>query len=244
MIKPSAAVSSSTRSLALRLFFVAFALVAASLVLTGFGRTFFLPLARRTFSAPWFVYVHGTLFLTWIGLLTTQSILVARHRTTLHRSLGRVAAGLIPLMVASGVVVAFWASARDVRKGGGDEVVAFFCGELMDMLLFGVLATAALLTRRHPQAHKRLIVLATLAILGAAVGRIPVLDDVSNYVTFALLLCLVGYDFRVRPRLHPATAAGGLFLLAGTFSQNYIGSTSLWLEFGRRLLGFVHYGAA
>lgn len=188
MIKPSAAVSSSTRSLVLRLFFVAFALVAATLVLTGFGRTFFLPLARRTFSAPWFVYAHGTLFLTWIGLLVTQSTLVARHRTALHRSLGRVAAGLIPLMVASGVVVAFWASARDVRKGGGDEVVAFFCGELMDSL--------------------------------------------------------VGYDFRVRSRLHPATAAGGLFLLAGTFSQNYLGSTSLWLEFGRRLLGFVHYGAA
>lgn len=156
-----------------RAYFVVFALAIAALVLTGFGRTFFLPLARRTFSAPWFVYVHGALFLTWIVLLLSQSALVVRRRTRAHLRVGRVAFAIVPLMVGSGVVVAIWSSARDLSRGGGDGVVATFGGELMDMLVFGTLATAGLLTRRYAQWHKRLIVLATLGVLGAAVGRIP-----------------------------------------------------------------------
>jgi hypothetical protein len=97
---------------ATRMFFITMSLVIAVLVLTGFGRTFFLPLARRSFSAPWFVYLHGMLFLTWIGLLVAQSVLVAKRGTPTHRQLGRAAVAMIPMMIVSGAAVAFWSSAR------------------------------------------------------------------------------------------------------------------------------------
>lgn len=225
---------------ATRILFITFSLVIASLVLAGFGGTFFVPLARGTFSAAWIVYAHGALFLTWVGLLIAQSVFVARRRTSTHRRLGAVAVALIPLMVVSGVVVAFRSSARALESGGGDSVVSASGGELMDMLLFAVLGTAALVWRRHPQAHKRLIVLATLALLGAAVGRIPGIGTAANYVTFGLFLSLVGFDVRVRSAIHRATLVGGLFLLVGVFSQPSLGMTPWWLDVGRRILDGLH----
>ena len=220
-----------------RAFFMAFALVVAALVLAGFTRTFFLPLARGTFTAPWFVYVHGSLFCTWVGLLTAQSALVARRRTATHRRLGRVALALIPLMIASGVAVAIWSSVRDFDRGGGDAAVSLFGGELIDMLVFGTLAAAALLMRLHSASHKRLIALATLVLLGAAVGRIPVIGLAANYLVAALLLCLAGYDLRTRSTIHVTTAVGGVLLLIDMFASPFLGATPRWQAVGRQLLG-------
>lgn len=232
------------RTAKLRRFFVWFALLVAVLVLTGFTRTFFIPLVRRTFNAPWFVYVHGGLFLTWIGLLITQAALIVRRRSRVHIRVGRVAFGLVPLMLCSGIAVAYWSSARDLSQGGGDSVVSTFGGELMDMLVFGVLATAALVLRRSPQAHKRLILLATLAVLGAAVGRIPVVGQAANYVTVALVVAIAVYDLVVQMRLNRTTVLGGLFLLVGIFSQGILTTTTLWLNLGRTLLSLIPYGDA
>ena len=75
-------------------------------------------------------------------------------------------------MVVSGVAVALWASVRDFSR---DSAVTFFGGQLMDMFMFLSLASASFVARSNPQVRKRLIVLATLAILGAAIGRIPAL---------------------------------------------------------------------
>src|SRR5262245_15706509 len=81
-----------------RRFFVGFAVTVTLLVLVGFTRTFFVPLARQVFVAPWFVYAHAACFFAWISLLVTQSVLVASRRTPVHRRLGQVAFGLVPLM--------------------------------------------------------------------------------------------------------------------------------------------------
>ena len=217
-------------------FFVGFALLVSVLVLAGFSRTFFVPLLRRTFDAPWFLYLHAGLFLTWIGLLVAQTLLIVRRQPRAHIGIGRVAFGLIPLMLCTGVAVAYWSSARDLQRGGG-SVVSTFGGELMDMLAFGVLGFAAMALRRSSQAHKRLMLLATLAVLGAAVGRIPVVGQAANYVTVALVAAIAIYDLVTEARLHRATVLGGLFLAVGIFSQSALTTTPLWLNVGQELLG-------
>jgi hypothetical protein len=224
-----------------RRFFVGFSLTVGILVLAGFARTFFIPLARQRLSAPWFVYLHGTLFLSWVALLIAQSLLIATRHVSWHRRLGPVGAGLVPAMVASGVAVAIWATARDVKAGQGDSAIGLFFGELMDMALFAGLGTAALLTRHRPEVHKRLILLATLALLGAAVGRIPILGKAANLVTFFLLATVAGRDLVRLGRVHSATLWGGLVLVAGILVQTPVGATSLWLSVGRRVLNVLQY---
>ncbi len=225
-----------------RRFYLGFALVAAAFVLAGFTRTFFLPLARRTFSAPWFVYGHAALLLTWIALLVLQASLVVRRNLPLHRRLGRVAVGLIPCMVISAVVVANWATARDYRATPGDRIIAFYFGELMDMVMFGTFALFAYHQRNRPAAHKRLMLLATLALLGAAIGRIPVIGTASNYITLGMLGAIVLVDYAGLRRLHPATLIGGLGLIIGIFTEEPLGATPQWLSLGKSIIARVHYG--
>lgn len=217
-------------------FFVAFIAAVILLVLAGFGRTFVVPLLRGTFSAPWFVYVHGALFFAWLGLLMMQALLAMRRRVDWHRRLGGVGAALVPAMVVSGLAVACWATRRDVAAGQEREALAFFFGQCMDMLLFGTLASAAMLLRGTPAMHKRLVLLATLAILGAAVGRIPGLGVAANGVTVALLVCLALFDLHSIRRIHRATGYGSIWLLGGIFMEEPLGNTATWLAMAQSII--------
>src|SRR5260370_16266546 len=84
-----------------RFFYTAMAVVAASLVFTGFARTYYL---RHLFTnAPLkpLLHLHGFLFTSWLVLLLAQVPLVASKRTDLHRRLavpGRVPAALMVLV--------------------------------------------------------------------------------------------------------------------------------------------------
>ncbi len=213
----------------------AFAALVAVAVLLGFGRTFFLPLAQGRFSAPWFVYVHAALFLIWVTLFGTQVTLAAKRRMQWHRRLGWSAVAIVPMMTASGVVVAVWATHRDLSRGQ-TGALAFFCGLLMDMLLFFAFASVALVMRRRPAVHKRLMVFATVAVLGAAIGRIPVVGDAANAIAVGLVLAVAAFDVTIDGRLQAVTVVGGAILLAGIFSETPLGQTETWARVGPSVL--------
>lgn len=222
-------------------FYLGFGIAAATLVLAGFARTFFLPLARGQFSRPPLVYVHGALFFGWVTLLIVQGQLAASRRLMLHRRLGWIAVALIPAMAASGVGVSVWATARDLKAGRGDAAASFFFGQFMDMLLFAGLSSVAIAKRHRPDTHKRLIVMATIAILGAAIGRIPFIGRVDSAVTLALVLSMASHDLTVRRRVHPATLYGGLAVIGGGLLQGPVGATGIWLSTARRIIGLAAY---
>ena len=70
-------------------FYLGFALVGLAVVALGFGVTYALPMMRRSFSAPWFVHLHGASALAWVMLLIAQAQLVRVRRTPLHRRIGQ-----------------------------------------------------------------------------------------------------------------------------------------------------------
>ena len=226
-----------------RYFMLVFALTSAGLVLAGFTRTFFIPLIQQTFAAPWFVYVHGAFFFTWVALFIAQAGLVASRRVAVHRRLGQVAVPLIPLMALSGLTVAFWSTARDFRAGHDASVIAFFFGELADIAMFVMFAVSAIALRRQSEWHKRLIVLATLAVLGAAIGRIPVVGALANYITPGLLITLIAFDFASRGRPHVMSLLGSAAFVILTFTEDLIGATNGWQFLGTTLIGLVPYGS-
>ena len=79
-------------------YFIGFALIFAAIVLTGFSRTFFLPMARGTLSKPLIVHLHGAFFFAWTGLLIAQAVLAATKRLRLHRKVGSIAGWLVLLI--------------------------------------------------------------------------------------------------------------------------------------------------
>lgn len=216
-------------------------MVSTALVLAGFSHTFFLPIARGMFIGPLTLYVHASCFLAWIFLLVVQTALAYSRHLGSHRRFGLISLILIPAMTASGVAVSLWATARDLRAGQGDVALAFLFGLFMDVAAFAALASLAVVLRRKPQVHKRLIAFATIGLLGPALTRIPILEGVTTPIFIALLLSVVAYDLLTLRRIHAATLWGGGGLFVSGLLQVPLGATTIWLSAAKRLMALVPY---
>jgi hypothetical protein len=214
--------------------------ITASLVFWGFSRSFFL---RPLFTAEplsTLLYMHGFLMSAWFLLFIAQVGLVATHRIEWHRRLGVIGALLALLIVIAGALT----SIRAMQLGHVPTGTTRDEGLLIGWLNFGVFAglvSAALLLRRRSDYHKRLMLLATLSIAIAGIGRIPVerlpISDFwrsgGPYGLFSpdLLLpyAVVLWDTCRHRRLHVAFAAGLLwFVVLDRFAGDLVGGTLLW----------------
>src|SRR6476620_1715157 len=197
-------------------YFVAFAVVFAAIVLIGFSRTFFLPMARGTLAKPLIVHLHGAFFFTWTGLLFTQAVLAATKRLRLHRKVGSIAGWLVLPMVLLGTIVATRDTVHDFKAGDGDAALSFYYGELADLAMFGLLAGGAMLLRHKPDYHKRWVILGSLGLIGAAVGRIPEISAFFLFIFIGLIASVAAYDIASRRTVHRATLIGAaIFWLLG-----------------------------
>ena len=156
-----------------RLFYTFMAAAILITVFAGFARTYFL---RPYFDArpllP-LLHLHGFVFTSWIVLTVLQVALVAAKRTDLHRRLGVAGAVLAALVFIVGCATAIIrAKVVDVPPGAPSPLV-FLTIPLGDMLVFAGLVGAALYLRQRVAAHKRLMLLAMISILPAAVARLP-----------------------------------------------------------------------
>ena len=228
-----------------RRFHLGLAVALLVTVLLGFSRTFFLrpwfPEWARVHGAPEpFFYVHGAVFFAWFVLLVAQPALVAAGRVDLHRRLGWLGAGLAAAMVVLGTGAALLAARRPT---GFMDVPAppleFLVVPLGDMALFGVFVAMALATRRKPQSHKRWMLLASIGIVGAAIGRWPfaiVLAaspvpgfGMADVLVDLFLVPMAVWDLASRRRVHPVTLWGGLALIVSQPLRLLLSQTEAWL---------------
>lgn len=217
-------------------FFLAVALV-------GFSTTYFVPLGKGSFAAPWVVHGHGALMFGWLLLLLVQSLLVRSGRLRAHRRLGWLGAFLAPAIVVSGVAVGAFATRRDLAAQGQSWPLGAFVNICIEMLVFGVLVGLAMLARRRPEAHKRYLVLATISALGPAWFRfrhfltfVPNPLVVFSLVADSVLLVVMARDWLVERRVHPVYvwAGGAMFLVH--FTELAAGEGETWIRLGRWLL--------
>jgi hypothetical protein len=237
-----------------RWFFVGLAVAAAVTVFLGFARTYYLKGLFPMPSFPWLFHIHGALFTAWMVLLVLQASLVASRRTALHRRVGVIGLSLVVPMLVTGTLAAIAAARGEgpisaavargelTRVGPGFPPLEGMVVPLTTMLLFGVFAGAGLSYRQRPDVHKRLMLLATIAMLPAAIGRaIATLFGIGNSALFfgatgLFVLAIVIYDRRTRGRVHPVTLWGGLALMLSFPGRLALGKTDLWLTFAAWLI--------
>jgi len=228
-----------------RLFYTGMAVLAVVTVFAGFARTYYL---RPYFGTPTLtplLHLHGVVFTSWLVLLLTQTALVAANRTRIHRRLGMAGAVLAAAMVIIGSATAvIRAKIIEVPPGTPDPLV-FLTVPLGDMLVFAILIGAGFYFRRRPDVHKRLMLLATVAILPAATARLPFafIQEVGPLAFFGLadlliVVCLL-YDLLARGRFHRATVWGGLLIVVSHPLRFIIGNTQAWLWFATWLTSWV-----
>ena len=224
-----------------RRFYTGMAIAAAVVVFVGFAPTYYLRGSYQSTPLPTYLQVHGFLFTTWIALFIAQTSLVAARRTNVHRQLGWATAALAVVMVVVGTTAGIWSMRRQVEAGFVEQAQAFLTTPLFSMVVFAVLVASAIRLRRDSQTHKRLIVLATISILDAAVARLPldVLRSTSwSYLpaTDVFLAAAILYDILSRHTVHRAYIWGGLLLIIEQALRIPVGETAAWQAIAHAIL--------
>jgi len=200
-----------------RRFFATMSVVAAVVIVTGFGNTYAPKVVSGSAPVPAIIHLHAVLFASWLVLFVVQTLLVARGHVRTHMRLGQAGMGLAGLMLATGLAAAIDA-ARAGHKGiPGVEFPTregFLLLNVASVCIFSALVAAGWWWRRRPQAHKRLMLAATVAaLMPPGISRLPgVAGNEAAIAGLAVAFLLVGpaYDLATRRRIHPAYA--GLLL--------------------------------
>lgn len=227
-----------------RAFYSGMAILMALTVFAGFGPTYYF---RTYFGSPTFsgvttltplMHVHGALFTGWVLLFIVQTGLVATRRVAVHRRLGVAGVVLSVAMIVVGLKTAVAAAARGAAPPG-IEPLAFLVVPLFDIVLFTGFVSAAVYKRRDKEAHKRLMLLAYVSIITAAVARLPGVMPLGPLVFFGLSFVFVilgmGYDLSSRRRVHRVYVWGGALLAVSVPLRLALSTTPAWRAFAEVL---------
>jgi hypothetical protein len=220
-------------------------------VIIGFG--FAPPVTDRFFDeyqepASMALVVHVWSFSAWMCLLAFQAFIAATKRLALHRQVGIVMLPLAAAMVWSGLTSEMQYHQGSLESGRDDS--AFFAVSTTYLLTFSVLVSLAWSHRRNPPAHKRLMLLATAAILGGAHMRIwgdvwpeSWIEEIFAsrllfYFGGTLIIVAMGmaHDFLTRQRLHRVYIIGAPCLLASYVLAIMLYDSSAWSDWVRPIL--------
>jgi hypothetical protein len=231
-----------------------FSLVTAAIaivVLVGFARTFFLRAwfpDAQSLAAPEAIFtIHGFFFSAWIGLLVLQALLILFRRVDIHRSVGWIGVALACLVVLLGIYGSLVAAQR---PGGFIGVplppLQFLLFPLVDIALFAAFFTLAIIWRRDPQSHKRLMVLAAVSLVEAAIIRIPIdfigagAPFTSRGLSYLFIVAMIIWDYRSSGRIHRVTLWGGLIIIVSFPVRMLIFQTNTWNEVAACLVQLVN----
>jgi hypothetical protein len=224
-------------------FYFRMALACMAVAFLGFAPTYWLPLARGSFPSMPLIHFHGMLFFAWTVYFAFQTWLAASGRVARHRTTGMIGVSLATAMTIFGFFAAVDAMKRSAALGLTDAGVAFAIVPLSGIAFFAVVFTLAIAKTRQPETHKRLMLLAAISILDAAVARwfltflappgavgpppVPI-TIMPALVACLLLVVAIVFDWRTRGRPHPVYIYGGAALVAVKLLNWPISMTPAW----------------
>jgi hypothetical protein len=215
-------------------------LLIAAVVVYGFSGTVDNKLIHANPRRPLLLWVHAVVFSSWVALYIFQSALVRIRKVKLHRTLGWAGAALGMSMVAIGFWVAVVMARFDISQLHRPNRDAFLIVPLFDLLSFATCFGLAILWRTRPERHRRLMLIATCALTGAAFGRIPMMHSPLYFYGGVDVLILLGAirDVAVSRRIHYVYLIAAPLLMAGqaAASQIFLHRATFWLHIAHWLL--------
>jgi hypothetical protein len=187
----------TVRSNAPRGFYLGMSLLMLALVTYGFSRTVGPNLihTHRPHRLVVMLAIHGAVFYAWMLFFVVQCSLVRMRSIRLHRLLGWFGAADGLLVVALGLGATFAEPAP----------LAAECIGMLSMAAFGVPLALAVLWRKRPAYHRRLLLIGTAVLTNAAFARFPG-GYLPNHFFYAgtdlLLLAGLAHDLWTERRVH------------------------------------------
>lgn len=250
-------------------FFLVLSLTMLTAVAVGFGPTFYLrpafgtvdPVTRSASLLP-HLALHGVFLTAWFSLLVLQVFLVRAGRTRLHRQLGLMGLAIAVAVVISSVLTMHRGTPRRLEalaasgapldpatqvalmKRGSEILVHDFWMLVAFVLLVGM----AVYLRAQPATHKRLMILASVSLIGPAfstvrpIGRVlaPYMPSGVRPSVVFLVLCIVAlvcHDALTSRRIEPGTLWGGVVVVAAVAMSTIMLSGASGMALARWIWG-------
>jgi hypothetical protein len=197
-------------------------------LLAGFGLDIPYYFLNEIPRPAWIIYVHAAVFTGWMLILTTQVMLIQSNRFALHQKIGKLALWWAALMMLVGPAAFLTKDAQLLAHPHADQsFIVFMAANISDIGGFGLFTAAGYFLRRDPASHKRMMMLAIVALADPGFSRITgvLLNPFPTaflpnliatfYGNFLLLGLMAGWDLWRRGTLNRAFAIGAV-LLAGS----------------------------
>jgi hypothetical protein len=225
---------------------VAVSVLVAAIAFIGFWASYFGPLLTAgTVEKPAIIHLHAAVYVGWLLIFITQTVLAATGHIAAHRKLGNIAIGYGVLVVAAGLTAAFGMFVLRVQAGAVADAQRQLLGPLVDMSVFAPLFAAAIYHRGKPELHKRFMVVATTYLLVAAVGRMTFLGQPRNpylghLIWVAPILLAMAHDWWRQRRVHPVYVAGlALIVATGPAMRVVVRASEPWRSVSGWLASWV-----
>jgi hypothetical protein len=229
-----------------RKFYSGMAIVMLFTALVGFSRTYFLgmitghatTITGRVPNAT--VHLHALLFMSWLVLFIVQTRLVATHRVKVHRKLGYCGIALAAAMIVVGVRTAVEAARLGAVPPGANPW-NFTAIPFGDITTFAGFFLAAVLWRNDKDKHKRLMILASVCLMSAALLRWPGVLRVGPLLSYGLTLLFpiaaAVYDRWSRGGVHPVYWWGLALIALGVPVRVVLLGSPAWRHAMQSLFG-------
>ena len=162
----------------------------------AFWQTYFFP---PKYEKDWHVHLHGVAMFAWMVVLVAQAALMRAGQRPLHRQLGKISYGLVPLMVVSTVLLAH----HRLQSGVTEELVYFLAVQGALIATLAIAYGLAMANRKRPQLHMRYMLCTALPLIDPILARLlffhagmqyPAAQLVTYGVTDAILVLLAWSD--------------------------------------------------
>ena len=124
------------------------------------------------------IIIHGCLMTGWMLLAVAQPLLVVTGRKRLHMKLG-----ILGVVLASGIILAGLRIGIEAARVSPPDLQVFglapkefMAGSVLSFLIFGLFVFIGVVNRRRPEVHRPMMLLASLSVIGAAIGRMTPLN--------------------------------------------------------------------
>ena len=249
-----AATASNALPVAPSRFYLTMAITCALVAFLGFAPTYWAPLAAGSLAEAPIVHLHAVLFSAWSLFFIVQAGLAESGRIASHRALGLAGIALASSMLFVGLATAIHSAEAQIAAGVGDRARGFMIVPVTTILFFACTVAIAIARRRRTEVHRRLMLVASAAILMAAVARLVRLALTQSgqltgpppiefsilpaLITDLLIVAAMIHDRRTQGRVHPVYWIAGGTWLAIQLGRIPFSRTPAWQAVVDWLLGF------
>ncbi len=198
-------------------------------------------------NATTVIHIHGALLMIWLTLLVVQPILIYLKKAKLHRSIGKLAFVLGPLIIISMFLVGKGAYWRGLEVVSETDMLSTLVLDIRGLFSFAIFWALAMAYRKTPAAHMRYMIATGILAIGPGVGRgLMASFDFSLYaalsttdvIDLVIVGVLLSVDLVRKNDFKPYLVVFSVLLVGKVLWQ--ISYSDLWQDFGRGYVNLLY----